>query len=179
MKLSAQDKWEILETAATWVVVMAMLVYGFGKWIQFEGAAEIDKTVQELSGMELMWAFYGYSRSFVLSIGMLEITGAILLFFRSTRLLGCLFTSTILINVILQDFFYEVNQGALKAAILYQLLIVFILFLHRDKLLKGLQLLLIKPLEKPNRRRFFLKASLAFALFCLLRMAEYFITTGA
>ena len=60
MKLSAQDKWEILETAATWVVVMAMLVYGFGKWIQFEGAAEIDKTVQELSGMELMWAFYGY-----------------------------------------------------------------------------------------------------------------------
>ena len=110
---------------------------------------------------------------------MLEITGAILLFFRSTRLLGALFTSTILINVILQDFFYEVNQGALKAAILYQLLIVFILFLHRDKLLKGLQILLIKPLEKPNRRRFFLKASLAFALFCLLRMAEYFITTGA
>ncbi len=38
MKLSAQDKWEILETATTWVVVMAMLVYGFGKWIQFEGA---------------------------------------------------------------------------------------------------------------------------------------------
>ena len=41
-----------------------MFIYGGGKLIQFDGAAKIDKTVLELTGMELMWAFYGYSKSF-------------------------------------------------------------------------------------------------------------------
>lgn len=84
-----------------------MFIYGFGKLFQFEGAAEIDKTVSELNGMQLMWAFYGYSKSFAITLGIFEVIGGLLILIKRTRIIGCLFTSTILINVILQDIFLK------------------------------------------------------------------------
>ena len=101
MNLNKKDKIEILENAISWVVVLAMLVYGGAKLGQFDGAANIDKTVSELTGMELMWAFYGYSKAFALTIGIFEIIGGILILIKRTRIIGCLFTSTILVNIIL------------------------------------------------------------------------------
>ncbi len=142
MNLDKKDKIEIFENAISWVVVLAMFIYGGAKIIQFDGSTEIDKTVSELSGMELMWAFYGYSKSFALIIGFLEIIGGILILIKKTRIIGCLFTSTILVNVILQDIYFEIHSGALKAAILYQLLIIIILWLHRRKLIQGIKALL-------------------------------------
>ena len=59
MVLTKKDKIEIFENAISWIVVIAMLIYGGGKLIQFDGAVEIDKTISEMTGMELMWAFYG------------------------------------------------------------------------------------------------------------------------
>src|SRR5690606_27977531 len=108
MKLNKKDKIEIFENAISWVVVLAMLVYGGAKLVQFDGAAQIEKTVSELTGMELMWAFYGYSKAFAMTIGVFEIIGAILILIKRTRIIGCLFTSTILVNIILQDIFFEV-----------------------------------------------------------------------
>ena len=55
MVLTKTDKIEIFENAISWIVVMAMLIYGGGKLIQFDGAVEIDKTISEMTGMELMW----------------------------------------------------------------------------------------------------------------------------
>ncbi|MDG2147503.1 MAG: hypothetical protein P8K14_04720 [Flavobacteriaceae bacterium] len=69
MNLTKKDKIEIFENAISWIVVIAMFIYGGGKLIQFDGAAEIDKTVSEMTGMELMWAFYSYSKSFAITLG--------------------------------------------------------------------------------------------------------------
>jgi heme/copper-type cytochrome/quinol oxidase subunit 2 len=66
MNFDKKDKLEIFENAISWIIVLAMFIYGGAKIIQFDGAAEIDKTVSELTGMELMWAFYGYSKSFAI-----------------------------------------------------------------------------------------------------------------
>lgn len=49
MTLTKKDQLEIIETAISWIVVFAMLVYGGGKLIQFDGATAIDKTVSELT----------------------------------------------------------------------------------------------------------------------------------
>lgn len=176
MTFTKNDKIDILENAFSWIVVMAMLVYGIGKIIQFEGAAAIDKTVAEMTGMELMWAFYGYSKPFVLTLGMLEVIGGILIFIKKTRIIGCLFTSTILINVILQDIFYGVHLGALKAALLYQILIIIILWLNRDRLIKSL-ILLIKPKNNVNsNRKIRIKSIIALVLFLVIRVLEYVFT---
>ncbi len=49
MNFDKKEKIEILENAISWIVVLAMFIYGFGKLIQFDGAIEIDKTVSELT----------------------------------------------------------------------------------------------------------------------------------
>lgn len=165
----------IVETALTWLVVFALMVYGFGKIIQFQNTDTANKLVSELTGMELMWTFYAYSQPYVWILGLFEIFGGILLFFRRTRLLGCLFATTIFINVILQDIFYEVNIGALRACIIYQCCLLVILLLNRDRLFAGMKTLLIKPNKHKSLRRVS-AGVLAFLLFVILRYLEYAIT---
>ncbi|MEL6638454.1 MAG: hypothetical protein AAFW73_12915 [Bacteroidota bacterium] len=176
--LNAQDYRHVLENALCFIVVFALTVYGLGKWVQFDGATSIDRPVAELTGMELMWAFYGYSRPFVLLLGALEISAALLLLFAQTRLLGCLFASTILVNIILQDIFYGVNVGALRAALLYQSILLLLLYWHRERVLGALRRLLVpKPLPV-HWRRSLVKLLLALGLFAVLRIGEYFLTVG-
>ncbi|TQI71142.1 hypothetical protein JM79_2068 [Gramella sp. Hel_I_59] len=176
MNFNKKDQVVIFENAISWIVVLGMFIYGFGKILQFDGAAEIDKTVAELKGMELMWAFYGYSKAFALTLGVFEIVGGILILFRRTRLIGCLFTSTILINVIIQDIIFEIPIGALRAAILYQLIILIILWLNRERIKKVLKVLLEKKKIKQTKTKLFLKFLIAFGIFVGLRIFEYYLT---
>ena len=176
MVLTKKDKIEIFENAMSWIVVMAMLIYGGGKLIQFDGAVEVDKTISEMTGMELMWAFYGYSKSFAITLGFFELIGGLLILIKRTRIIGCLFTSTILVNVILQDIYFGVHLGALKAAILYQLLILIILLLNKEKLIMSMKTLLIPDKTEQTKTKFFVKTLIAFGIFGGLRILEYFIT---
>ena len=176
MKFKKNDQIEIFENAISWIVVFAMFVYGAGKIIQFDGATEIDKTVSELNGMQLMWAFYGYSKAFAITLGSFEIIGGILILIKKTRIIGCLFTSTILINVILQDIFFEVHFGALKAALLYQILILIIFWLNREKIIRSLKVLLESRKSEQAKSKLFIKLLIAFGLFVGLRIFEYYLT---
>lgn len=176
MHFTKQDRLDIFETAISWIVTFAMFIYGGGKILQFQGANQVQKTVAEMTGMELMWAFYGYSQAFAITLGILEITGGILLLFKKTRLLGCLFLSAILVNVILQDIFYEVHFGALKAALLYQFLLLIILWLHRKKIFQAFRLLTNFSKIEESRGKWITKMLIAFLLFVVLRIGEYLVT---
>lgn len=176
MNIGKQDKVEIIENAFTYIVVFAMFVYGIGKIVQFQNAGDSHKTVSELTGMQLMWAFYGYSFAYIITLGILEVTGGILMLIKKTRIIGCLFVSAILINIILQDIYFSVNVGALKAAILYQFLILVILWFNKDKLLQSLKLLISLNTIPQSKKQLALKLILSFALFIILRVLEYFIT---
>lgn len=176
MKLSKEEKLAIFENAISWIVVFAMYVYGFAKMIQFGGATQIDKPVSELTGMQLMWAFYGYSKPFALVLGFFEVLGGTLILIKRTRLIGCFFTSTILVNVILQDIFYGVNQGALRAAIIYQFLILVILWLNRTQVFESVIRLLLPKNKIQFKSKILLHLFLAFILFVILRIAEYYVS---
>ena len=139
-----------------------MFIYGGGKLIQFDGAAEIDKTISEMTGMELMWAFYGYSKSFAITLGVFELIGGFLILIKRTRIIGCLFTSTILVNVIFQDIYFGVHLGALKAAILYQLLLLIILSLNKEKLITSVKTLLRSDKTEQDKTKFFVKIIITF-----------------
>lgn len=177
MNFTRRDKIEIFENALSWIIVLAMFVYGGAKIIQFNGALEIDKNVSELTGMELMWAFYGYSKAFAITLGIFEIIGGLLILIKRTRVIGCLFTSTILVNVIFQDIYYIVHLGALRAAILYQFLIFIILWLNRKKLIRSIRTLLESNKIQQTKMKIFVKIVIAFAIFIGLRIMEYYITT--
>ena len=176
MNLIKQHKIEILENAFSYMVVLAMLAYGFGKLVQFNGAADIDMKVSEMTGMQLMWAFYGYSKPFVLTLGALEIIGGILMLLKRTRLIGCLFVSTILINIILQDIFYGVNIGALRAAIIYQILIITILYINRAKIIKIWKILINREKRDTTLKNNLLILLISGILFIIFRILEYYIT---
>lgn len=179
MKFTKDDKIEIFENAISWIIVLATFIYGFGKIIQFKEAVDMNKTFTEMTGMELMWAFYSYSEAFVITIGVLEVLGGILILIKKTRVIGCLFTTTILVNVILQDIFYGVHIGALKAAILYQLLIFIILWIHKDKILTSITTLVNFEKVQQTTAKHFLKLLIAFGVFVVLRILEYYITIKA
>ena len=176
MNFDKKDKIEILENSISWIVVLAMFIYGGGKLIQFDGAIEIDKTVSELTGMELMWAFYSYSKSFAMTLGIIEIIGGILILIKKTRIIGCLLTSTILVNVIFQDIYFGVHLGALKAAILYQILILIILWLNREKLIRGMKVLMESDKIEQPKMKLFIKLLIAFGVFLIFRTFEYYLT---
>jgi uncharacterized membrane protein len=176
MNFSQKDHIEIVENAISWIVVLAMLVYGAGKIVQFEDAVDISKTVSDMNGMELMWAFYSYSKPFVYTIGLFEILGGILILIKTTRLIGCLFSSVILVNVIIQDIYFGVHLGALKAAIFYQVLILIILWLHRKKMLASIKMLLTTRKKDKVTAKHVLKLLIALGIFILLRILEYYMT---
>jgi len=176
MKFTKEDKIEIFENAISWVIVLAMFIYGFGKIIQFQEAVDMNKTFAEMTGMELMWAFYSYSGAFVITLGVLEVLGGVLILIKKTRLIGCLFTTTILVNVILQDIFYGVHLGALKAAILYQFLILIILWIHKDKMIACIKALVNFDKSQQTKAKYFTKLLIAFGVFVILRILEYYIT---
>jgi len=176
MFLDKKDRVDIIENALSYIVVFAMLACGVGKAVQFKDAQHITSKVSDLTGMQLMWAFYGYSYPFVITLGVLEVLGGILLFLKKTRLLGGIFVSTILSNVILQDIYYGVNFGALKAAIIYQLCIFIIFWINIDKLKAALVILTNHITFPQPKSKWAIKIGISFCLFVVLRVIEYFIT---
>jgi uncharacterized membrane protein len=156
MKLEKKDCLEILENALAYIVVFAMFAYGIGKIVQFNGAVPNNKMVSELTAQQLMWAFYGYSKTFVYVLGILEVVGGLLMFFRRTRLLACFLVSTILINVILQD--------------------IIIVWFHKNKMVQVFKILTNVETTSTKRKMFFFKISLGVLLFVVLRILEYYVT---
>ena len=176
MNLNEKDKIEIFENAISWVVVLAMITYGAGKIVQFEDAVDFNKVISDMTGMELMWAFYSYSKPFVYTLGAIEVIGGILILIKKTRLIGCLFTIPILLTIILQDIFFGVHLGALKAAIIYLFLILIILWINREKITQSLRILLQLNREKLPKSKIFFKLIISFSVFVLLRILEYYVT---
>lgn len=169
-----KELFQIIEISFVIIVTTAMLAYGVGKYVQFSDPKLVSKSVSEMTGMELMWAFYGYSKAYAILIGIAEVTGGILLAIRKTRLLGGILLTGILMNIILQDVFYGVNAGALRAAIIYQVMIAAIIWMNRSTFINGIRAMLILDKKASNNRiRQILIVILSFALAVLLKFLEF------
>ncbi len=137
MKITKSEIFNIFEWLAVYIVAVYMIIYGVSKPLQFGDIQSYRKPINVMDPMTLMWAFYSFSKPYVIIIGFFEIVGAILLMIPKTRIFGGFFLSSILINIILQDYFFKVHAGALANAILFQILILIILFKHRAKILNA------------------------------------------
>ena len=110
-----------------------MFVYGILKPVQFASTSNIiNNHLSE--GHRLMWNFYSFTKGYPIIIGVFEVIGAITLLFRRTRIFACLLLTTILVNIILQDYFYEIV--ALNSSIFYQVLIFAILIIDRERVIE-------------------------------------------
>lgn len=142
------------DTILAGYVSASMFIYGAAKFMQFGYRPYNDHQVSELTGMELMWAFYGYTLTYPIIVGFFEILGAFLLFFKKTRIVGALLLTTILVNIIIQDIIYGVLAGAIVSASIYQLIIFYFLFKSRKEIKAALVALAsIKSPEKTWTQR--------------------------
>lgn len=89
-----------------------MLVYGFDKVFKshfpFPSLGKLEQTFGESTPQGLLWAFMGYSTSYTVFLGIIEVLSGFLLLFRRTTALGALLVLLIMINVTVINFSYDV-----------------------------------------------------------------------
>jgi hypothetical protein len=76
-----------------YICAFLLYMYGMSKLahMQFHLPAEIaHRPVGSLSGYELTWYYYGYSRTYACILGLAQVFGATLLLFRKTAFTGVL-----------------------------------------------------------------------------------------
>lgn len=89
-----------------------LLVYGSVKVIQLQFPSpslyRLTETYGASSPMGLAWTFVGLSKGYNLFIGSAELLGGLLLFFRRTTLLGALMAMTVMANVVVMNFAFDI-----------------------------------------------------------------------
>lgn len=107
-----------------YAVGAVMLVYALNKVIPTQFGVltpgEMLRPIGQLPRFLLLWDFMASSPGYTIFTGMIELTGASLLFFRRTSLLGALVLACTLTNVVAIDICYQV--GAVHYAIVLLLL---------------------------------------------------------
>ena len=118
-----------------------LFMYGFSKLLhlQFNLQSELaQRPIGSLTGYQLTWYYYGYSRGYACLLGVTQVAGASLLLFRKTTLLAALLLTPIMANILLINIFILVNDYGpyvISALILASLL--FILWHQRQRLVSA------------------------------------------
>lgn len=146
-----------------------VIIYGAAKISQFEGAALSETPINQAGRAELMWAFFGVTSFYPLFVGIVQISGALLLLFQKTKLVGALLLFPIFLNIMLLDYLYYIHRGALINAVLYFSVCVLILVQQRKKLAQ-----LFLSSHKITREEYVVKLILAGTLALLLFFANLY-----
>jgi uncharacterized membrane protein YphA (DoxX/SURF4 family) len=120
--------------AATMIVALryylaAVLIgYGIAKLtpMQFPPLwlGRYDATYGEMSPMGVLWSFMGQSPAYTWFAGAAEVTGAVLLLWRRTYVVGALISIAVMANVVLLNFCYDVPVKLFSTQLLVMLLVV-------------------------------------------------------
>ncbi len=90
-----------------------LFTYGISKLLhlQFNMQSQLARQpVGALTGYQLTWFYFGYSRGYALLLGTTQVLGATLLLFRKTTLLGALAMLPVMGNILLINIFILVND---------------------------------------------------------------------
>lgn len=158
---------EIFELSIRIWAASYIFIYVISKPFQFQGAKSIEILINSASKPEMMWAFFGTTKEYPIIIGILEIIGAILFALPKSKLIGAFILIPILFNIVVLDYLYEIDKGALINAILYLLICLFVVVRHRNKVKSAIRdLMIIDNTTLENKIIKFLIAGLiAFVLF--------------
>lgn len=106
------DAREGLRVLVRYELAAIMLLYGLVKvWkgqFPFPGPDRLIERYGESSPMGLAWTFIGYSGPYQVIGGLAETVGALLLYLRRTTVLGALVIASVMTNVVMINFCYDV-----------------------------------------------------------------------
>jgi hypothetical protein len=117
-----------LRVYVRYALAFSMLGYGLSKifHVQFRPLDLVDlmTPLGMLQPRELLWDFMGFSRSYQLFTGVVELLGVVFLFFRRTTLLGALILIGALTNVLMMDIAYGVSVRRIALRLLLLALVL-------------------------------------------------------
>jgi hypothetical protein len=90
-----------------------LYMYGISKLLhlQFNMQSQLaQRPVGSLSGYQLTWYYFGFSRVYASILGLTQVAGATLLLFRKTTLLGTLPMLPVMANILLINMFIMVDD---------------------------------------------------------------------
>ncbi len=93
-------------------LIFFMFTYGFVKIIQLQfpypSLTRMLEPLGNFSPMGLAWTYLGYSKGFNLFMGIMEISGGLLLIPRKTSTLGAFITMGVMMHVAVMNFMYDI-----------------------------------------------------------------------
>ncbi len=117
-----------VKVAVRYYLAFMLLEYGFSKFIggQFP-APDLNRLMQpygKSSPMGLAWTFLGFSKAFGWFMGISECAGALLMLFRRTTLFGACIATTVVTNIVMINFCYDVPVKIFSGHLLLMCLFV-------------------------------------------------------
>ncbi len=88
-------------------------MYGLSKLLhlQFNLQSELaQRPIGSLTGYQLTWYYFGYSRLYASILGLTQVAGATLLLFRKTTLLAAVLMTPVMANILLINMLILVND---------------------------------------------------------------------
>ena len=119
----------LLEIMAPWMHLLgryflASILFGYGlmkvypSQFGFPSFARLEMPYGDGSPMNILWNFIGSSHAYIVFSGVMEVLPALLLFTRRTALLGALLSATVMANVVLLNYCYDVPVKLLSTHLL-------------------------------------------------------------
>lgn len=112
-------------------------LYGSTKLVgrQFHVPPEVAlRPVGSLSGYQLVWFYYGYSHTYAVILGLVEVAGGALLLFRKSALLGATLMLPVMTNILMINMFFVIGPGALCTSTFLFVSMLAIFWHHRQAL---------------------------------------------
>ncbi|MDI9873893.1 hypothetical protein [Flectobacillus rivi] len=94
----------------------------------------LDLPFSKVDDVSLMWAFFGHSYPFTVTIGLLQMLGSFLLLFSKTRLLGVFMLLPILVTILTIDIFYHLDMGVILHALILIIALLYLVFQDFEQL---------------------------------------------
>ena len=114
--------WYWLTVYIRFFFALMMIQYGLEKIVKAQFPFpfySLNETYGESSPMRLMWNFMGYSKAYNFFAGAGEVLAGVLVLFRKTTTLGALLAISILSNVVVLNFCYDVPVKIYAAHLLF------------------------------------------------------------
>ncbi|MEX0314657.1 MAG: hypothetical protein AB3N18_10795 [Allomuricauda sp.] len=112
LKEKHQKGFNLLIIYLRYYLSINMFVYGFAKifYLQFPELSlfRLSQNFGDASPMGLLWTFMGYSETYSIFTGSMEVLGGMFLLIRRTKILGAAICFAIMLNVFLLNMTYDV-----------------------------------------------------------------------
>ena len=122
-----------------YISAFLLLLYASSKLLgkQFSVAPGMAlRPIGTLSGRDLAWYFFGYSHVYAVLLGLIQLTGAALLLFRKTALLGAALLVPVMTNILMINVFYFITWGAVCTSTLIFVAVLAVVWRERQALLR-------------------------------------------